>query len=147
MKKENDTVLALFYCKNTPESDESIRQILEEKFKGAVRLFPLPCSGRLDPLHLLKALEGYADAAYVLTCPENACRYHEGNSRAIKRVKKTQEILDLIGLEKERAGVVVNDSSKMKTLTLLADEIKSLADSLGPSPVHKHSNQKIKKAV
>ena len=145
MKKQDDTVLALFYCRNIPESNETIRQKLEERYKGKIRLFPLPCSGRLDSLHLLKALEEYADVAYVLTCPENTCRYFEGNSRAIKRVKKTQEILESIGLEKERAGIVINESADMKTLTVLAGEVKRLADSLGPSPVHNHSSQKTRK--
>ena len=146
MKKKNDTVLTLFYCKNIPDSSESVRQKLEDKYKGNIRLFPLPCSGRLDSLHLLKALEEYADVAYVLTCPENACRYFEGNSRAVKRVKKTQEILEVIGLEKERVGIVINESSDMKTLTVLTEEVKSRTDILGPSPVHDRSRQKMKKA-
>lgn len=146
MEKKNDTVLALFYCKNIPDSSESVRQDLEDKYRGNVRFFPLPCSGRLDSLHLLKALEEYADAAYILTCPENTCRYFEGNSRAVKRVKKAQEILDIIGLEKERAGIVINNSSDIKTLTVLTEEIKKRADILGPSPVHDRSNQKMKKA-
>jgi len=30
----------------------------------------------------LKALEKFADAAFIITCPEGACRYFEGNHRA-----------------------------------------------------------------
>lgn len=146
MAKENENVLALFYCTNTPKSGESIRQELEEKFQGAIRFFPLPCSGRLDPLHLLRALEEFADAAYIITCPVGVCRYFEGNLRAKKRVARTQELLDVIGLEKERIGVVSNEASDMKPLTVLASEIKEKTDLLGPSPVHKGSRQILKKA-
>lgn len=146
MAKENENVLALFYCRNTPESGESIRQDLEEKYQGAVRFFPLPCSGRLDPVHLLRALEEFADAAYIITCPVGACRYFEGNRRAKKRVARTQELLGVIGLENERIGMVANEATDMKTLTVLASEIKAKTDPLGRSPVHKGSEQMFKKA-
>ena len=86
MKKPKQT-LALFYCQNTPESGEKDRQALEEEYGGRLKLFPLPCGGRLEPLHLLRALEEFADAVYVITCPEGACRYFEGNLRARKRAE------------------------------------------------------------
>ncbi len=84
MAQAGKRTLALFYCQNTPESGEAQRQALEKKYASSLRLFPIPCSGRLDPLHLLKALEEFADAAYVIACPEGACRYFEGNTRATK---------------------------------------------------------------
>jgi hypothetical protein len=70
MTKEQNSTLALFYCQNTPKSNEEDRQSLEERYGNSLRLFPIPCSGRLEPLHLLKALEEFADAAFVITCPE-----------------------------------------------------------------------------
>ena len=88
--------LALFYCQNVPESGESERQALEKEYGRNIRLFPIPCSGRLEPFHLLRALEEFADAAYLITCPEGACRYFEGNKRA-----KKPEFSHLLG---ERVG-------------------------------------------
>jgi F420-non-reducing hydrogenase iron-sulfur subunit len=136
MAEEKKPILALFYCQRTPESNESIRQELEEKYKGSVRLFPLPCSGRFESLHILRALEEFADAAYVITCPEGACRYFEGNKRAVKRVEMTRNILEVIGLEKERAGIVANNVKDIKTLSVLAEEIEAQTEQLGLSPVH-----------
>ena len=139
MTEEKKPILALFYCQRIPERDESVRHELEEKYKGSVRLFPLPCSGRLESLHLLRALEEFADAAYIITCPEGACRYFEGNRRAMKRVEMAQNILEVIGLEKDRAGIVVNDKKDIKTLSVLAEEIRVLTMPLGLSPVHNNS--------
>ncbi|EFK95670.1 Methyl-viologen-reducing hydrogenase, delta subunit, partial [sediment metagenome] len=115
--------VALFYCQNTPESGEAERQALEKKYASRLKLFPIPCSGRLDPLHLLKALEEFADAAYVIACPEGACRYFEGNTRAMKRVAMTAQTIAQIGLEKERVGIVANSKENPKTLAKLAEEI------------------------
>jgi len=127
--------LALFYCQNTPESDEAHRQALEKRHALRLRLFPIPCSGRLDPLHLLKALEEFADAAYVIACPEGACRYFEGNLRARKRVERTAETIAQIGLEKERVGIIANSKQNPKPLAILAEEILALTRDLRPSPV------------
>ncbi|MGE5839848.1 MAG: hydrogenase iron-sulfur subunit [Deltaproteobacteria bacterium] len=135
MPRSEKRTLALFYCQNTPESGEAQRQALETKYASRLKLFPIPCSGRLDPLHLLKALEEFADAAYVVACPEGACRYFEGNLRASKRVDMTAQTIAQIGLEKERVGIVANSKENPKTLAKLAEEILDRTGDLRPSPV------------
>jgi F420-non-reducing hydrogenase iron-sulfur subunit len=127
--------LALFYCQNTPESGEAQRQALEKKYASRLKLFPIPCSGRLDPLHLLKALEEFADTAYVIACPEGACRYFEGNLRATRRVGMTAQTIAQIGIEKERVGIVMNSKENPKPLEKLAEEVLDLSSVLRPSPV------------
>ncbi|MBE9574997.1 MAG: hydrogenase iron-sulfur subunit [Proteobacteria bacterium] len=131
--KENKITLALFYCQNIPESGKQDRQSLEEEYGKSIRLFPIPCSGRLEPLHLLRALEEFADVAYVITCPEGECRYFDGNLRAKKRVQRTREIIESIGLEGERIGIVMNKNSK--SLARQAHEIMENITHLRPSPV------------
>ncbi len=137
MTHSKGPILALFYCQNTPDSSEKERQALEEKYGKSLRLFPIPCSGRLDTLHLLRALEEFADAAYLITCPEGACRYFEGNRRARKRMERTQWIIGSIGLEEERVGFIVRSKDDRRPLAKLAEEIVDLTSKLGPSPVHK----------
>jgi F420-non-reducing hydrogenase iron-sulfur subunit len=127
--------LALFYCQNVPESGEAERQALEGKYGSSLRLFPIPCSGRLDPIHLLRALEEFADAAYVITCPEGACRYFEGNVRAQKRLDRTKDTIAQIGLEQERLGMVMNTKENPRGLGTIADEILDRISGLAPSPV------------
>lgn len=133
-RKKRNFTLALFYCQNTPGSGERERQTLEREYGKALRLFPLPCGGRMEPLHLLRALEEMADAAYLVACPAGACRYFEGNARAAKRVERTREILSGIGLEPERAGIVIRPPHDTQALAGLVDEVMSRLIHLGPSP-------------
>jgi len=135
MKKKRKFTLALFHCQNIAGSSERERQDMEREYDGSLRLFPLPCSGRLEPLHLMKALEEFADAAYVIACPVSGCRYHEGSARARKRVGRTAEILAEIGLEKDRVGIVEADRVDAESLAVLAGELLAKLDRLGPSPV------------
>ncbi len=135
MMDENNRTLALFYCQRVPGSSQQERVGLEKKYGKCLRLFPIPCSGRLEPVHLLRALEEFADAAYVITCPEGACRYFEGNQRALKRVERTRTIIDSIGLEVERIGIIVGSRENPKKLASLVEEIMDSVSQLAPSPV------------
>jgi F420-non-reducing hydrogenase iron-sulfur subunit len=137
MSNKNKPILALFYCQNVPESNESDRQALEKKYGFDIRFFPIPCSGRLEPFHLLRALEEFADAAYLVTCPEGACRYFEGNLRAKKRVERTREIISGIGLERERVGIVIGSAGSPKPLADIAEKIYKEISKIKKSPVHK----------
>jgi len=128
-------VLALFYCQRTPRSSEPERRQVERKWEGRVRLFPMPCSGRLDGLHMLRALEEFADMAALVTCPEGTCRYFEGNRRARKRVEKVREILSAVGLESERAVILVRNPGDFRSLDELTQEMIRQMDALGPSPL------------
>ena len=143
MTDSRKRTLALFYCRNVPGSSETERQAIEKATEGQVRLFPLPCSGRLEPTHLLRALEEVADAAYLITCPEGACRYFEGNRRARKRVERTREIVSAIGLEPDRVGIVIGSKDSPRSLTQLATEIFDKICQMGPSPALKSSANEV----
>jgi coenzyme F420-reducing hydrogenase delta subunit len=62
----------------------------------------LPCSGRLEPQHLLAAIEQGARRVVVVGCPKGRCRYIDGNQRAQKRVRFVQGLIEQIGLGAER---------------------------------------------
>lgn len=67
-----------------------------------VRQIPLPCAGRLQPEHVLKAFESGADLVLAVGCEGGNCHHLEGNERCSRRVAYVQSILDAIGLGGER---------------------------------------------
>lgn len=137
MTNERKCTLAVFFCQNVPESSNQDRQSLEKKYGSSIRLFPIACSGRLEPLHLLKALEEFADAAYVVTCPAGACKYFEGNNRALKRVERAKSLIKDIGLEPERLGIVMGSKGDLKSLADHTEDLMKQVADLAPSPVLK----------
>lgn len=136
MTKETTLTIAIFYCRNVPESSEDVRQSLEKRYGRSIRLFPMPCSGRIDIVHLLRALEEFADAVYVITCPEGACRYLEGNKRVKKRIERAKSIIEDIGLERERLNLITPASvSYGFKLASVSADIMEEAAAFSPSPV------------
>ena len=68
----------------------------------AVQEIPVPCSGRLQPEHFLKAFEAGADLVLVLTCSNGDCRYLEGHRRVRQRIDYVRGLLNEVGLGGER---------------------------------------------
>lgn len=71
-------------------------------WKSPVQEVVVPCSGRLQPEHLLKAFEAGADLVAVVACQEGNCHYLEGSCRARQRCKYVGDLLEQIGLGRAR---------------------------------------------
>jgi len=95
----------------------------------------MPCTGRVDILHLLKAFEGGADAVFVAGCLEGECHYLQGNIRAKKRVTKLKKDFTMMGMEPERLEMFNLSSSEGPRFAAIATEMSERAYKLGPSPM------------
>ncbi len=141
MAEISGPIVAFFYCQNTPGAQESERQALEKRYGRQIRLFPIPCGGRFEPVHVLRALETFADAAYVVTCPEGTCRYFEGNLRARRRMMRTKELLASIGLEPDRIELFMRSKEGPNKLAGIVERLLKEASKLQPSPVFKYAER------
>ncbi|MDP2156201.1 MAG: hydrogenase iron-sulfur subunit [Nitrospirota bacterium] len=126
--KSSDLSIAVFFCRQLDPDQDVNRRVLEKELSKRIRFFPLPCSGRIDALHLLRALEAGADKVYVVTCPEGACHYREGNIRAKKRIAYAQSLIEEIGIERDCIELVVTTAGKRLTIDELVREILARDD-------------------
>ena len=67
-----------------------------------VRIIKLPCTGRIDPLFVLKAFEGGADGVLVSGCHPGDCHYTSGNYHARRRWTVFRRLLEFTGIGPER---------------------------------------------
>ena len=74
-----------------------------------VRVTELPCSGKTDLQYLFHTLEAGARGVLVVTCPEGDCQLAQGNYRAELRIRTMQRLLGEIGVEPERAALVLRN--------------------------------------
>ena len=75
------------------------------RYPESLRIVKVPCAGRVDILHILKALEKGAAGVLVLGCEEGACRHISGNLKAKERVKYSETLLKEIGMDGGRVGM------------------------------------------
>ena len=67
-----------------------------------LRIIRVPCSGRVNPLFVLKALMSGADGVLVSGCHPRDCHYALGNFYARRRLETLKEFLPIVGIDPAR---------------------------------------------
>ena len=98
-----------------------------------VRVIRVMCSGRVDPLLILKALRMGFDGVLVSGCHPGDCHYQTGNYRARRRMAITKKFLEYIGIEPQRFQASwVSASEGEKFAEVVAEVTKELKE-IGPN--------------
>ncbi len=104
-------------------------------YPADVKIIQVPCTGRVDILHLLNAIKDGADGVYVAGCLEGECHYLEGNLKARKKVEYVKKTLTELGIEPERVEMYNLSSAQGARFAEIANEVVENIRGLGPTPV------------
>jgi len=97
--------IVAFCCEHSayPAADAAGKQGLQ--CPENLRIVRVPCAGRVDIIHILKAVEEGAAAVLVLGCEEGFCQHLTGNIRAKERANYSQMLLKEVGIDGNRVGM------------------------------------------
>jgi coenzyme F420-reducing hydrogenase delta subunit len=112
-----------------------------------VKIVRVPCSGKVDTIHMLKALEKGADGVLVAGCLDGDCHFKNGNTKAARRVTFVQELLQEIGLEPERLCMTTMSAGMGPRFAQTAAEFTEKIRQMGPNPVCAAFTQKATKVA
>jgi len=98
-----------------------------------MRMIRVMCSGRVNPLFVIKALSIGADGVLVLGCHPGDCHYIEGNYKTMRRIPLLKKMLKQLGLEEERVRLEWVSSSEGGKLAELATSFTQSIRNLGPT--------------
>jgi F420-non-reducing hydrogenase iron-sulfur subunit len=124
-----------FICKWCSYNAADLAGSMRLQYPPNIRIIMVPCTGKVDILHLLHAFEVGADAVFVSGCHEGDCHYMSGNYFAWKRVARAKKILKDVGLEPERLEMFHVSASEGPKFAAVATEMTERAYRLGPTPV------------
>ena len=100
------------------------------EYKPNVRIIKLPCTGRIDPLFIIKAFEKGADGVLVSGCHPGDCHYTTGNYHARRRWVVFKNLMDFVGIDSRRLHFSwVSASEAIKCVDLvnnITDDVKKL---------------------
>ena len=99
-----------------------------------VRVIRVPCTGKVDLVHILHAFEKGADGVYLVGCMEGSCHFEQGNFRARKRVEQAQRLLEAVGTGGERVQMYNLTSGEAPKFAQYAREMSERIQALGPNP-------------
>jgi F420-non-reducing hydrogenase iron-sulfur subunit len=101
--------ITMFICANCARSGKELTSagrnrpsVPDFNLPGEVQQIIIPCTGRLQPEHVLRAFEAGSSIVSVVACQEDNCHYAEGSRRCSLRVDYIRSILKEIGLGEGR---------------------------------------------
>jgi len=106
------------------------------EYPANIKIIRVPCTGKVDVMHLLRSIQKGADGAYVVGCLEGTCHYNEGNFRARERVEHVRILLEAVGLESDRGRLYTLSSGEGPTFAAYAKEMTDHIRSLVPNPLN-----------
>jgi coenzyme F420-reducing hydrogenase delta subunit len=110
-------------------------------YPTSIKIIRVPCTGKVDVIHMLRAFEKGADGVCVVGCMEGDCHFKSGNFRARKRVEQVAKILDTIGIGGDRAQMYNLSSGEGPTFARYAREMHEKITALGPNPMKLKKNK------
>ncbi len=90
--------IVAFCCEHSAYTAADVARAEGLSYPSGVRLVKVPCAGRVDAIHMLKAFENGAARVLVLGCEDGACHHLSGNQRARQRVEYARALLKEVGI-------------------------------------------------
>lgn len=97
-----------------------------------IRIIRVPCSGRVDPLLIVKSFQQGADGVLIAGCHPGDCHYSEGNYYARRRLALLHTFLEYMGIEKERFQIQWVSASEGKRWANVVSSFTEDLSRLGP---------------
>lgn len=123
-----------FCCQYCSYSAADLAGSMRLQYPTNVEVVLLPCTGRMDIIHVLKAFESGADGVYAAGCLEGNCHFITGNLRARKRMNYIKTTLEQMGVEPERVEMFNLSAAQGTVFVENAKNFTERIKGLGPSP-------------
>ena len=135
--------IVAFCCQYCAYKAADLAGSLRLQYPPEIRIVQTPCTGRVDMVEALHALEDGADGVMVLGCMEGDCHFLQGNLRARRRVESVKKIIAEAGLEPERIEMFNLSSAEGSKFVQYAKQMTERIRRLGPSPLRRRAREKV----
>ncbi|MEW6750656.1 MAG: hydrogenase iron-sulfur subunit [Candidatus Latescibacterota bacterium] len=101
-----------------------------------LRVIKLPCTGRADPMLVLKAFESGADGVLVSGCHPGDCHYTSGNYHARRRWAVLRRLVEATGIGEDRLYFSWVSAAEGRKFADLVDQVTEQVRRAGPFEPH-----------
>ena len=122
--------IVAFLCNWCSYAGADLAGVSRFQYPTNVRVIRVPCSGRVNPMYIVKALQEGADGVLVSGCHPGDCHYISGNLVARRKFALLKSFLEYLGVEPGRvqfSWVSASEGSRFAELvTKVVEDVKKL---------------------
>jgi len=126
-EKEWEPKIVAFLCNWCSYAGADLAGTSRIQYPSNIRILRVPCSGRINPLYIIKAVAEGADGVLVSGCHPGDCHYITGNMYARRRFVMLKRLLTTAGIEPERVQFTWVSASEGGGF---ADVVKQVTDNV-----------------
>ena len=104
------------------------------QYPSNVRVVKFPCTGRIDPVFILRAFQKGADGVLVSGCHPGDCHYMAGNFHARRRFAAFRALLSFIGVDLARLQFSWVSAAEGGKWVEVVTELTARVRAMGPMP-------------
>jgi F420-non-reducing hydrogenase iron-sulfur subunit len=117
MSEQFEPNVVAFLCNWCTYAGADLAGTSRMHYDSNINVIRVMCSGRVNPLFIMNALQQGADGVLVSGCHPGDCHYMEGNYYARRRFTLMKELLDYVGVDPKRfhmSWVSASEGNKWK---------------------------------
>lgn len=121
-----------FLCNWCSYAGADLAGVSRLQYPVSLRIIRVPCSGRVSPYFIIKALQRGADAVFVSGCHPGDCHYLSGNYYARRRFMLLKSLLEYVGLEEGRVQFAWISAAEAEKFAKTVKKVTERVRELGP---------------
>ncbi len=102
------------------------------KYPANVKVIRVMCSGRVNPMFVINALQQGADGVLIAGCHPGDCHYAQGNYFTRRRIAVLKQLLEFIGIEPERVQIVWVSAAEGQRFADIIKDVTEDVRKVGP---------------
>jgi F420-non-reducing hydrogenase iron-sulfur subunit len=124
--------IVAFLCNWCSYAGADLAGVSRFQYPANIRIVRVPCSGRINPLFIVKAFNEGADGVLVSGCHPGDCHYLSGNLVARRKFALLKNYLAYIGIEPERVHFSWVSASEGNLFASLIENVVAQVKRLEP---------------
>ena len=130
--EEYEPTIVAFLCNWCSYAGADLAGVSRIQYSTNIRVIRVPCSGRINPFYLIKALQNGVDGVLVSGCHPGDCHYISGNYYARRKFALLKRFLEYLGIEPDRVQFSWVSASEGGRFAQVVEKVISDVRKLGP---------------
>lgn len=132
MEEEFEPNIIGFLCNWCAYSGADLAGTSRIQYPPNVKVIKVMCSGRINPMYVVNALQQGADGVLIGGCHPGDCHYNHGNYLARRRIAVMKKLLEYMGIEPERVRMTWVSAAEGRKFADVVKEVTEDIKKLGP---------------
>lgn len=130
---EFEPKIMAFLCNWCSYAGADLAGVSRIQYPTNTRVIRVPCSGRVDPMFILKCLQDGYDGVLVSGCHPGDCHYISGNYVARRKFAILKVMLEFIGIEPDRVQFSWVSAGEGEKFSKVISHVTETVRKLGPA--------------